>query len=79
MVPIQNDMIHRWCIVSSTFGGGRISLIGCLSVDKNRMDIFVTSSWVVKLFMDSESVPSSWERKTMVERIQASVVWNLGM
>lgn len=70
---------HVGLLCRERFGVTKGSLIGLFSVDRKRMDLLITSSCVVELFMDSESVPSSWERQTIVDYIKASVAWNIGM
>ena len=39
MVPTHNVMNRMWCVVSLAFGGGRISLTGCLSDGLDGVDV----------------------------------------
>ena len=49
---------HVGLLCRGKLGVSKGSLIGRFSANKKRMVLLVTSSWVVELFIDSESKPS---------------------
>ena len=54
-------------------------LLGRSSVDKNMIDPLISSAWVMELPMDSTSISSSLERRTMAERRLARANRKRGM
>ena len=55
------------------------SLLGLFSANKNMIEPLISSDWVMELPMDSASISSSWERRTMAERRLARASWKRGM
>ena len=54
-------------------------LLGRSSADKNMIDPLISFAWVMELPMDSSSISSSWERRTMTERRLARASQKRGM
>ena len=71
--------MHVGLLCREWLGVTRVSLIGRFSADKNKVDLLVTSSWVVELSVDSASMSSSWERRNMAEHKLARASQNRGI
>lgn len=55
------------------------SLLGRSLADKNMIDPLISFAWFMELPMDSTSISSSWERRTMAEQRLARASRKRGM